>query len=504
MKQTKVEKYLYKLAKGSGAIETMELAAKNYRDVEGLKSDQLKALKTTIHNTVSSNRIPISYQSFLIFYYLNYFYDPKIEITLKLFWKNLPEVHLKSEFFYQTQAFSFVKNISFDDFLNQSLGFLAENFREQFDRCFSRPDNKPQRVIVFTTCSIGNLNHSPTKLLFDLVEASYNLGFQPFVLLSQVYPYQSKLGYIGHFLFRRCFPNAPFGATISLDIEDFSGTPKKCEIFNYGPGPNGQFDPVILSTFLQRLNPMFLIGLGHFNWIQEAIAGSFPSALFLTNSLRVVKTNNTFVWGHSSLVEKSVISKQPSKLGLTHQSWYRAKLGEKKYLSISDEKFSLGIIGNRLESEIGPPELDFLKRLSQVLDNYVLVVVGKCSENLASKISQATSYNCVIMQYRTDLGDVMSSLDLALNTRRLGGGFTACQGLGRGVLTLTINYGDVSLILPPELQASSYHELIILVEKMLSLSRVERQTIAHEIFATLPTSTDYLREIVEELENLTE
>ena len=33
---------------------------------------------------------------------------------------------------------------------------------------------------------------------------------------------------------------------------------------------------------------------------------------------------------------------------------------------------------------------------------------------------------------------------------------------------------------------------------------VERQTIAHEIFAALPTSTDYLREIVQELENLTE
>jgi len=504
MKKTKLEKYLYKIAEGIGAPATMELAVKNYRDIEGLKDDQLKLLKTIIHNAVSNNRIPVSYQSFLIFYYLNHFYDPKIVIILKLFWKNLPAFNLKSEFFFQVQGFSFNKNILFDDFLNECLVILAEDFRKKFDRCFSRPDKKTTRVIVFTTCMIGNLRHAPTKQLFDLVEASYSLGYQPFILLSQIYPYQLQLSYIGNLSFRRCLPDAPFGANISLNIEGSSGTPKKCDIFNYGPSPNGQFDPIILSTLLQRLNPMFVIGLGQFNWIQEALAVSFPSALFLTNSLRVVKTNNTFVWGHASLVDKSIRSKQPSKFGFRQLSWYREKLGEKRHFSIPDGKFSLGIIGNRLESEIGPPELDFLSRLSQVVDNYVLVVVGKCSEDLASKISQATSDNCLIMQYRNDLGDIMSSLDLVLNLRRLGGGFTVCQGLGRGILTLTINYGDVSLILPPELQASSYHELITLVAKMLSLSRVERQTIAHEIFATFPTSTDFLREVVQELENLTE
>ena len=91
-------------------------------------------------------------------------------------------------------------------------------------------------------------------------------------------------------------------------------------------------------------------------------------------------------------------------------------------------------------------------------------------------------------------------IDFLVNTKRLGGGGAAATAIGHGTLVFSINYGDVSSLLPSEYLADNYTELLGLITYHLELDQATRQQIAYSIFDQFPKFKDNVQKLIRALE----
>lgn len=91
-------------------------------------------------------------------------------------------------------------------------------------------------------------------------------------------------------------------------------------------------------------------------------------------------------------------------------------------------------------------------------------------------------------------------IDFLVNTKRLGGGGAAATAIGHGTPVFSINYGDVSSILPSEYLADNYAELLGLIIHHLELDKATRQQIAYSIFDQFPKFKDNVQKLIRALE----
>lgn len=91
-------------------------------------------------------------------------------------------------------------------------------------------------------------------------------------------------------------------------------------------------------------------------------------------------------------------------------------------------------------------------------------------------------------------------IDFLINTKRLGGGGAAATAIGHGTPVFSINYGDVTSLLPSEYLADNYAELLGLITCHLELDKPTRQQIAYSIFNQFPKFKDNVKSLIKALE----
>lgn len=137
---------------------------------------------------------------------------------------------------------------------------------------------------------------------------------------------------------------------------------------------------------------------------------------------------------------------------------------EKQYtrleLGLPQEKFLVAVVGNRLDTEIDQEFVEVMRQILLAHSEVVFVIIGlveKLPEYLKDKIFQKRVY---YLGYCRDLIGTYSVLNLYLNPRRIGGGWSSAIALAAGLPVVTLPECDVAYNVGEDFIVNNYEELI--------------------------------------------
>jgi glycosyltransferase involved in cell wall biosynthesis len=149
------------------------------------------------------------------------------------------------------------------------------------------------------------------------------------------------------------------------------------------------------------------------------------------------------------------------KLNDTHGTLSRSQL------NLPEGKFLMGVVGIRLDADVST---DFLNAMEKTLDwNTHLVFVGKfdsyqmrCAQ--FPWLQEHSSY----IGYQKDILAVWNCLNLYVNPKRLGGGFSIIEAFYMGVPGVTIDFGDVSASGGIDFCVDDYDEMLETIHRYIT------------------------------------
>lgn len=136
-------------------------------------------------------------------------------------------------------------------------------------------------------------------------------------------------------------------------------------------------------------------------------------------------------------------------------------------LGLPEDKFLIGIIGIRLDSEVRE---DFLRLLLGCLDAGIhLVFAGKFDRyaQLCETIEGLKEHSTFV-GFQKDILALWDLLDLYINPPRVGGGFSVAEAFCKGKPGISMNWGDVAASAGPEFCVESLDEYPALIRRYIS------------------------------------
>lgn len=149
------------------------------------------------------------------------------------------------------------------------------------------------------------------------------------------------------------------------------------------------------------------------------------------------------------------------KLNTSHGTLSRAQLG------LPENKFLMGVIGIRLDADVSSA---FLNTMQHTLPwNTHLVFAGNFDGyNARCEQFPWLREHSTYIGYQTDILALWSCLDLYVNPKRLGGGFSIIEAFYMGVPGITINFGDVAASAGADFCVNSYDEMIDTIHRYIT------------------------------------
>lgn len=127
--------------------------------------------------------------------------------------------------------------------------------------------------------------------------------------------------------------------------------------------------------------------------------------------------------------------------------------------------FLIGIMGNRLNTELTESFMDLMKRVIDLNPQVVYVIIGNCDLDFAAK---GLENNVILLGFRQDYMSVFKSLDLVMNPKRSGAGSNALAVMvGTPVITLP-NCDVASAIGSDAFICDDYSEYITLIGRYIN------------------------------------
>ena len=160
----------------------------------------------------------------------------------------------------------------------------------------------------------------------------------------------------------------------------------------------------------------------------------------------------------------------------------------------------LAVVSNRLDWEIGLDEIEFINKTLQTDPRIKFLLVGRCEDKLVTKIGRMCGPRAEFLGQITEIKMFLSMIDFLINTKRLGGVATFATAIGHGTPVFSINYGDVTNILPSEYLADNYDQLLRLITYHLELDTPTCQQIAYSIFDQFPKFKKNVQKLIKALE----
>ena len=482
------------IAENRNGIAELSQADKTY------VRDQIKNFLTHENNLEQQLRLSI----FNLSIYASYLHDEQIDHYIHKVFNKISGLENKNAFIYNLVTIGFRKNISFDEPLAKIFNSFVMQFKDEYSDLTLKYDvNQNKKTILLVSSQILSANHSPTFLLLELYETLLELGFEVLVAQIQCYPPEYILPVIepikGNYL------DTPEG----LRIWNFDE--KEIPIYNLAAN---HFKKDSLKDFfeiLEKIQPGFMINIGGYNVFQEFIASHIPSLIYTTSSMLVPSPFSSLVSVFEKLSSTQIKALEDAKIDpkkykkIVSQAAQVDSLFGKKTTSKSEfgykaEEILLAVVSNRLDWEIGPDEIEFINKTLQIDPKIKFLLVGRCEDDLVTKIGRMCGPRAEFLGPITEIKTFLSMIDFLVNTKRLGGGGAAATAIGHGTPVFSINYGDVTSLLPSEYLADNYEELLGLINFHLELDKPTRQQIAYSIFDQFPKFKDNVQRLMKALE----
>lgn len=137
----------------------------------------------------------------------------------------------------------------------------------------------------------------------------------------------------------------------------------------------------------------------------------------------------------------------------------------RKDFGIPSDKFIVTAIGGRLQYEIDEEYIKMIDELSKNGCFFVSIGNFKLSESLKSKYKNLKD-NIKELGFQEDVLACIDLTDIYLNPKRQGGGTSAVECMFKGKPALSLNHGDVSMLVNEEFLVNDYNEMIELTLKL--------------------------------------
>lgn len=134
-------------------------------------------------------------------------------------------------------------------------------------------------------------------------------------------------------------------------------------------------------------------------------------------------------------------------------------------LNLPDEKFLIAVVGNRLDQEVDEA---FTALMREVLEQNLridFVVIGQVEKLPTFFLEERFRNRVHFIGYCDDLISVYRVLDLYLNPKRLGGGWSSAMALAAGLPVVTLPECDVAYNVGEEFTVSDFREVVKTVER---------------------------------------
>lgn len=295
-----------------------------------------------------------------------------------------------------------------------------------------------KRIVIITEQLLSDL-HAPTKVVLD--RAYVLQHYMNYEVLLVVMP--SNAGSVGDVWYQSFsyaanpeYNNKPIAR--SYKDEMFFG-------FQVGMEQGNTRDYALLFAYVLEWNPLFIFNIG----VRNPVADVFTkyTTVVARNTSKVLPVSEAKILidlGHneelvSKLSQKVLrFGELPIYFGEEKRKHCRSMYG------LDDTQFLCVVVGHRLNKEVDNEFICMIEKLIKKNKAIVFVFIG----NIGSKkdiISERISpKNLCFIDYCDDLIGIYKIMDLYINPRRMGGGYSAQMALGAELPVVTTDYGDVA------------------------------------------------------------
>ena len=304
----------------------------------------------------------------------------------------------------------------------------------------SKRDKK--KIVIITEQLLPNSYHAPTLMT---LESAY--------VLQKYFDYEVRI--------ITCTSNKRLAPTVWIEVQGFNSSGSgyqqwlykgmEISVYQYPMDSCTINDYKEMLQKIYQYNPLFVLNMGVNNPISD-LPHFFTTVVARDMSTQVpVSEADIVILGGSCIEEDEAIKELDwSQKQIVMEQKFPVIVNKsdhiftRRELNLPEDKFLVCIVGNRLDKEVDKNFICYMQSILSKSPKIDFVIIGD-TERLQSKFSQ-TIYETRVhfLGFCKDLIGVYHILDLYLNPKRLGGGWSSAIALQAGLPVVTLPNCDVA------------------------------------------------------------
>ena len=313
------------------------------------------------------------------------------------------------------------------------------------------------RIVIITEQILG-INHAPTKAVLDTAVAIKKLNYEVMIFIC---PSDINIG--SDLWYDAMSLNCIQEVRNQYFVLGHKGI--DLEAYQINMDDEGLNHYRKMLDFIYEYKPLFVFSMGMFNPIGD-VAQSFITTVARKFSLGLPVSEADVILeikGETSCDDLKFLGDNQKlyeeKSGVNYFEIYDNKVTRSE-LNIPEDKFLITVVGNRLDEEINDEFIDVMESVGDQLFNVGFAIIGNVSiakERIdKSKIADKVYY----LGYCNDIMSVYPNMDLYVNPRRTGGGYSSVMALIMGVPVVTLPDCDVAYNAGDDFVVDNYNKMI--------------------------------------------
>lgn len=319
-------------------------------------------------------------------------------------------------------------------------------------------DKRNKNRIVIITEQILNDKHAPTKSVLDFAVALKKLGYE---LTIFVCPSDMQLPE-GTWHNAICMNSVAEVRNdyFALDYRDIT-----LDLYQINMNEEGINQYKKMMDYIYEYNPLFVYSMGLMNPVGDVVnkfttlvSKKYTLGLPLSQAdvLVEIEGNNERADVEYDCCNNQIII--PENKSVTYFEGSR-KVVTREMFGLPKEEFLIAVVGNRLDEELDETFSNLLRRIISVRDDVCVVIIGQITTS--KKLFEAAEFvgHIYYIDYCSDLMSLYKVVDLYINPKRYGGGYSALMALVSQVPVITLPNCDVAFNAGEKFVVESYEEM---------------------------------------------
>jgi glycosyltransferase involved in cell wall biosynthesis len=225
----------------------------------------------------------------------------------------------------------------------------------------------------------------------------------------------------------------------------------------------------MMLSLIHAWNPYFVLDLSTVNAVVDLVAG-FTTLASMNFAVGCPVSEGQILIQYGEKDEETekeyeeAIGGRQVRLFMDEKIPVIAEKSQNNYsraeVDLPDDQFLIAIVGNRLDMEIDAEFVSVMQEIIEKIPDAAFVFIGEVGTIKAFFDKEVFENHIYYLGYRDDLMDVYSILDLYMNPKRQGGGFSGEMALMEGIPVVSLPDCDVANNVGEDFVVQDYEEMV--------------------------------------------